>query len=109
MCGDPFTATGKAKLLGCGRLYIHAAALDLANLGQVDYHLGNKGGQFWALCNHRRVQVTDSKPTGRCQTDDMLEKKRTVDPPVGLISIREVTSYITKAQSTEDGIGDRMQ
>ena len=59
MAGHAQSLAGEAQLFLRGGLHIHPVRGNAHSTGNVQYHLGNVGGQLGLLGNHGHIDVAD--------------------------------------------------
>lgn len=109
MCGDPLQASYKSQFFGSGCFYIYLRILAATHSGNGLHHGGDVWSEARLLGDDGSIQIADCIVVLLCKSDYRAQQFGAGNPGILRIGIREVASQITKPESTENSIADRMQ
>ena len=109
MGGDPLTGSGEAKPLLGGCLDADSVRSGTKNRCHISPHGRDEGSQLGSLGDHGDIHIPDPVPRLHHPVSYLGSKAHTVRTFIGRITVRKQVPDVSKTQSTEDSVHDRME
>ena len=109
MGGDPLTGSGEAKPLLGGCLDADSVRSGTKNRCHISPHGRDEGSQLGSLGDHGDIHIPDPVPRLHHPVSYLGSKAHTVRTLIGRITVRKQVPDVSKTQSTEDSVHDRME
>jgi len=104
MATDAFFSSGKAHLLGGGRLDVDLGAVNLTGRAQGRLHDIHIGRQLRGLADDCNIGIGNGKSFGEDKLHDLFQQGNGVNILETLIRVRKMTADITSGKGAKDGI-----